>query len=67
MKEKLKWEFYKGTDVQADLLCAGDYVISLRTDSYNLSYRPPGQHKHIGEYINLDTAIFAAECDHERK
>ena len=67
MKEKLKWEFHKGNDVQADLLCAEDYVISCRHYSYNLCYRPKNTHKHLGEYFTLDGAIFAAESDYERK
>lgn len=64
----LRWKFYEGTrvdgvKVQADLSVAGDYVISHRHENYNVSFRPPGTHQHVGAFKTLALAKKAASVD----
>jgi hypothetical protein len=59
--KKLAWKEDPGSHVQAPLSYAGDYVISHRTDQHNVSYRPPGEHHHVGCYKTKAEARAAAE------
>jgi hypothetical protein len=46
---KLEWTAYPGVKgLQAPLSSSGHYVISHRPGEHNVSYRPPGQHVHVG-------------------
>lgn len=56
-----KWTQYKGDAVQADLLCAGKYVISCRENCFTVSWRPKGHHEHVGQFSTKSEAIAAAE------
>lgn len=51
-----EWKEHKGSKIQAALSVLGDYVISHRPNNYNVSFRPPNQHKHIGSYPTLAKA-----------
>jgi len=56
-----KWESDPGIPgVQAPLSFAKDYVISHRHKNFNVSFRPPGQHHHVGTYMTLAAAKRAA-------
>jgi hypothetical protein len=59
--KKLAWKEDPGSRVQAPLSFAGHYVISHRTDEHNVSYRPPGEHHHVGCYKTKAEARAAAE------
>jgi hypothetical protein len=62
--KRLRWKFAEGIPgVQAALSYADDYVISHRTEEYNVSYRPPGQHRHVGTFKTLPAAKRAAARD----
>lgn len=63
----LKWKKYtggkvNGIKVQADLSCAGDFVISHRHEQFTVSYRPTGHHIHVGTFTTLAAAKRAAEA-----
>ena len=48
-------------DIQADVVSAGDYVISCRPGRFVLSHRPQGKHTPVGEYPTLEMAKSIAE------
>ena len=54
------WKHIKATAVCAALCVKGDYVISIRNSGCNVSYRPPGQHIHVGAFPTLREAQKAA-------
>jgi hypothetical protein len=59
----LKWTFVLGAPgIQADLSYAEHYVISHRPERFNVSYRPPGEHHHVGCYLTLVEAKRAARA-----
>lgn len=63
----MRWTFYEGTyvdgvKVQTELSGAGDFTISHRPSNFNVSYRPPGHHVHVGCYATLEAAKAAAEA-----
>lgn len=62
----LRWKRYAGSEIQAPLICAGDYVISCRPQQYTVSYRPPGQHHHVGTFVDENAAKLEA-CIHHRR
>jgi len=64
----LVWEQIDGDEIQADLSVAGDYVISHRVKRYTVSYRPEGEHVHVGTYPSLRRAKVEAQkhCDKRR-
>lgn len=65
---KLKWKFAAGVPgIQADLSYAGDYVISHRREQFTVSFRPPGQHHHVGTFKTLALAKRAASGDCKRR
>lgn len=51
-------------DIQADIVSAGDYVISCRTGRFYLNYRPQGEHHPLGSFRCLQGAKNAAEHHH---
>lgn len=55
------WQENFGSAVQAPLTFGNGYVISHRPNQFIVSYRPEGQHIHIGEYETLENAKSAAE------
>ena len=60
---KLSWKKEPGSAVQAPISHGGsahDYVISHRPDQHTVSYRPPGQHHHVGSYTTERAAKAAA-------
>jgi hypothetical protein len=61
MSDVIQWQYREGTEVMAPIWWWGDYVISCRPNRYILSYRPTGQHKHIGIYDTLETAKSVAK------
>jgi hypothetical protein len=65
MIKPLEWKFSEGSAVQANLSFADDYVISHRPNEFNVSYRPPGQHHHVGCGKTLLEAEQLAEA-HQR-
>lgn len=67
----MRWKFHEGAkvngrQVQADLSGSGDYVISHRPGDFNASYRPTGQHHHVGSWPTLVLAKKGCE-EYERK
>jgi DNA-binding transcriptional regulator YiaG len=60
------WEYNPGCKIQAPLSYWGHYVISHREREFNVSYRPPGEHHHVGEFETLEEAKSAA-IEHDRK
>lgn len=63
---KLSWKKEPGSAVQAPISHGGsahDYVISHRRDQHTVSYRPPGQHQHVGSYTT-ERAAKAAAAQH---
>ncbi|HSX22545.1 MAG TPA: hypothetical protein VLE97_07215 [Gaiellaceae bacterium] len=64
---KLRWKREPGSKNQAPLSHGHgvrpphDYVISHRPEDHTVSYRPPGQHHHVGSYKSERDAKAAAE------
>lgn len=56
------WKYHEGSEIQAPLSSWGDYVISHRS-YHTVSYRPPGQHHHVGTFDTAEEAKRAA-CEH---
>jgi len=60
----LTWKREPGMPgIQAPISHGGDahhYVISHRTDDHTVSYRPPGEHHHVGSYKTEAEAKVAA-------
>lgn len=63
----MRWKFYKGSKVQADLSGSGDYTISHRPGEFNASYRPTGEHHHVGTYGTLAEAKKGCESYENRR
>ena len=65
----LIWKTIKETDIRAELRVAGDYVISVRKNGRKrkcvVSYRPPGQHVHVGETLSIKAATEMATRHHD--
>lgn len=65
-----EWSHDEGSQIQAPISWFDHYVISHRGDiasggqGHNLSYRPPGEHHHVGRYA---TAREAFEAAHRRR
>ena len=65
---KLKWKKERGSKNQAPLSHGHglrpphDYVISHRSEDHTVSYRPPGQHHHVGSYASEQDAKAAAQA-----
>jgi hypothetical protein len=57
----LHWNRIAGDGGSADLSRAGPYVISHRPSEHTVSYRPPGEHSHIGTFATEAEAKSAAE------
>lgn len=61
------WSHDEGSQIQAPISWKGDYTISHRGDveaggqGHNLSYRPPGEHHHVGRYATAREAFEAAK------
>ncbi len=68
----MRWKFYvgplvNGRKVQDDLSGSGDYTISHHgPGEFNASYRPTGQHHHVGTYPTLAEAKKGCE-QYEKK
>lgn len=61
----LRWKRAEGIPgVQAPLSFAGHYTISHRAGEHNVSYRPPGEHHHVGTYKSAAIARAAASFHH---
>lgn len=62
---KLKWKREPGMPgIQAPISHGGkthDYVISHRHEDHTVSFRPPGEHHHVGSYRSEHDAKAAAE------
>ena len=62
------WNHDPGCAIQAPISWRDDYVISHRGDEtdggqgHNVSYRPPGQHHHVGKYATAAAAFAAVEA-----
>lgn len=70
MNEKLVWEFREGSKICTPLYFAGHYVISHwneghAVENFILSFRPPGQHHHVGQFTSLKDAQNVAERHNE--
>lgn len=57
----IEWTEHPGDAIQAPLSSGGHYVISHRTNEFNVSHRPPGEHHHVGKFTTLKEAKDAAE------
>lgn len=59
------WKHDKGSQIQAPISWKGDYVVSHRGDEsgkgHNVSFRPTGQHHHVGSYPTAQAAFQAAD------
>lgn len=56
-----KWKSDPGMPgIQAPLSFGGDFVISHRPQNFTVSYRPPGEHHHVGSFGTLRQAKAAA-------
>ena len=62
----LDWKESPGSDIQAPLSGAGPYMISHRKNEHNVSYRPIGEHHHVGTYTTPEAAKQGAE-EHAKK
>jgi hypothetical protein len=65
LRVKLKWKREPGSRVQAPISHGGKahhYVISHRPEEHTVSYRPPGQHHHVGSYRSERDAKAAAQA-----
>jgi len=61
---KLKWKREPGSSIQAPISHGGDrhhYVISHRPEDHTVSFRPPGEHHHVGSYRTERAAKVAAQ------
>lgn len=61
---KLKWKREPGSRIQAPISHGGrahHYVISHRPEEHTVSYRPPGEHHHVGSYRTERDAKAAAD------
>lgn len=59
----MNWEENPGEPgIQAPLSYCGPYVISHRFAHHTLSYRPPGEHHHLGAFATAEEAKAAAEA-----
>lgn len=56
----MNWTYHRRTKNCASLSCSGSYVISHRPGQHIVSYRPTGQHHHVGEYQTWQSAKVAA-------
>lgn len=65
-RNMIEWQFIEGSKKQAALSCWKHYVISHRPECYTVSYRPPNEHHHVGQYPTLEEAKLQAE-DHDFK
>ncbi len=64
MKKKLTWKRRSGTPGISAPISYGEkhhYVISHRPEDHTVSYRPPGEHHHVGSYSTERAAKAAAE------
>lgn len=57
-----RWKRNPGSKIQAPLSYKGHYVISHRENEHTVSYRPPGQHHHVGTYKTEEEAKKAADA-----
>lgn len=63
-----RWKLNKGQrGVQAPVSFAKHYAVSHRPGEHTVSYRPPGQHHHVGTYKTKAAALRAAEKHHKAR
>lgn len=55
-----KWRSRRGDKIMTPLSYLGDYTISHRPRDFTLSFRPTGEHHHVGSYPSLARAKAAA-------
>lgn len=67
MKNKIIWEYREGTKICAPLYYFEDYVISIWSEYFILSYRPTGQHIPLGKFNLFGDAKEAAEKHQKTK
>ena len=62
----MNWDEWPAENNSAALSTCGDYVISHRPNEFNVSYRPPGQHHHVGLAMTIEEAKKLADAHHEK-
>jgi hypothetical protein len=57
----MNWQHTPETKKVTALTFSGDYIISHRPECFTVSYRPTGQHYHVGQFQNVADGQAAAE------
>lgn len=63
----MNWEFIPETKNVSALSISGDYVISHWGDYFILSFRPTGQHIHLGKFSEFKKTKDRAEEHNKNK